>query len=57
MTIKFGGKPTVQSRMDVAEKARGGRPVKTKDIAPVAKPQIKPTAGKGKVGVNLKWKF
>jgi hypothetical protein len=55
--MKFGGKPTMADKMAVATKQRRGKPVKTKDIAPIAKPKIKPKLGKDSFGATVKWKF
>lgn len=58
--MKFGQKQTVSQKAKMVEDRRNGRPVKTKDIAPVAKPKIKPSGTnplKGKVGVKATWKF
>ena len=58
--MKFGQKTTIQSRMAVAEAKRNGRPVKTKDIAPVEGPSFKASGTnpfKKKIGVKAVWKF
>lgn len=36
---------------------RNDRPVKTKDIAPVGKPKVRPTGSPKKPGVKVTWKF
>lgn len=60
MTIKFGGKPTVKSRMAAAEKRLGKTTGASKGAAKV--PKVKVTASgtnplKKKVGVKVKWNF
>lgn len=58
--MKFGQKPTVNEMAAIAESRRNGRPVKTKDIAPIEGPKIKASGTnpfKKKIGVKAVRKF
>lgn len=60
MTIKFGGKPTVKSRMAAAEKRLSKTTGASKGSKPPPKPKITPSGTnplKKKVGVKVKWNF
>ena len=60
MTIKFGGKPTVKSRMAAAEKRLGKTTGASKGSKPPPKPKITPSGTnplKKKVGIKAKWTF
>jgi len=60
MTINFGGKPTVKSRMAAAEKRLGKTTGASKGSKPPPKPKITPSGTnplKKKVGVKVKWNF
>jgi hypothetical protein len=56
MTVKFGGKPTVQSRMAAADKRLGATTGASKGAAKPST-KIKPTMKKGAVGVKITKKF
>jgi hypothetical protein len=55
--MKFGGKHTVQSRAKAVEDRYGKTTGASKGSKPAPKAKVKPTLGKGKVGVKATWKF
>ena len=58
--MKFGEKPTVQSRMSAVEKRLGATTGVSKGKAPLPKVKVKPSGTnplKKKIGVKATWKF
>ncbi len=56
-SMTFGKKPSVSEMAKTAEDRRGGRPVKTKDIAPPSKAKVSlkgTNPAKGKVAITIK---
>jgi hypothetical protein len=56
-TIKFGGKPTMRDKMDVAKSRVGKNPGVSKGSKPSPKPKVKPILKKGTVGAKVTYKF
>lgn len=57
MTIKFGGKQSMDDKMKVAESRVGKNPGVSKGTKPAPPAKAKPIIGKGKVGIKITKKF
>lgn len=58
--LTFGKKPSMAEMAKTAEDRRGGRPVKTKDIAPPGKAKVSfkgTNPAKGKAAITIKKKL
>lgn len=55
--MKTGGKQTVQSKMAAVEGRLGKTTGASKGAKPAPAPKVKPSVGKGKVGLKATWKF